>query len=281
MAVKKLQKTALQTNPGELPVEVLDPHHSSTYYSVKMYQPGDGLNRYIDDFWVMRWELPADASFTAEIIPSAYINLTFMEGGSKITGVTTGKYTYDVRGKGVIVGAKFKPGGFYALTKHAASDITDKVISGMAVFPKATDQVNTNALASKDDGYAIELLQGVLSGFEHVDSKDYEVVTAIIGDVKNDKYNSVAMVADAYGMQERRLQELFQRYVGVGLKWVILRYRLIHATRLALSPSVDTWTRIALELGYTDQAHFINDFKRIIGQTPKQYAAATKPVDTP
>ncbi len=32
------------------------------------------------------------------------------------------------------------------------------------------------------------------------------------------------------------------------------------------------WARLAIDLGYFDQAHFIKDFKRFAGRTPHEYA---------
>jgi AraC-like DNA-binding protein len=31
------------------------------------------------------------------------------------------------------------------------------------------------------------------------------------------------------------------------------------------------WTAIALDLGYFDHAHFIRDFKRLVGRTPAEF----------
>ncbi len=69
-------------------------------------------------------------------------------------------------------------------------------------------------------------------------------------------------------INKRTLQRLFSQYVGVSPKWVIKRFRLLEAVgELSKNKKAD-WTKLALELGYFDQAHFIKDFKSIIGKTP-------------
>ena len=60
-------------------------------------------------------------------------------------------------------------------------------------------------------------------------------------------------------------------YVGASPKWVIRRYRLHDAMeRIRMGHAVD-FAQVALELGYFDQAHLINDFKSIIGYSPFQF----------
>ena len=272
MRPEKLQKSALVTNLDDMPIEVLDPVHSSQYYSVRMYPPAAVLADVIDHYWVMHWTLPDKKSFTAEVIPSPYINLTFMAGGAKITGVTTGKYTYEVAGTGTIVGAKFKPGGYHSLTGNRAYEVTDKVLPAQDVFDQANDAINDKALAAKDDSEAVSLMESVLLAYETKPDSNLSLINKIIDEIKLSRYDKVSSIAAEYGLSDRRLQELFQTYVGVGLKWVILRYRLLMATQIALSTAETDWTKVAVDLGYSDQSHFINDFKRIIGKTPKQYA---------
>ncbi len=72
-------------------------------------------------------------------------------------------------------------------------------------------------------------------------------------------------------LSKRTLQRLFNQYVGVSPKWVIKRYRLHEATELLDNGGVVDWPKLALELGYFDQAHFIKDFKSIVGKTPVEY----------
>src|SRR5262249_50421986 len=81
----------------------------------------------------------------------------------------------------------------------------------------------------------------------------------------------VAEIADRIGVNQRTLQRLFGRYVGVGPKWVIQRYRLLEATdQLAHNANIDL-PGLAQALGYFDQAHFINDFRATVGSTPAEY----------
>ncbi|MDQ2667157.1 MAG: helix-turn-helix domain-containing protein [Gemmatimonadota bacterium] len=78
------------------------------------------------------------------------------------------------------------------------------------------------------------------------------------------------------GRSERTLDRLFARYIGVSPAWVIRRNRLqAVAARLTARPPADARDG-AWELGYADQAHFIRDFRAIIGVTPGAYAQGSR-----
>ncbi|MEU8607537.1 helix-turn-helix domain-containing protein [Actinoplanes sp. NPDC048791] len=82
----------------------------------------------------------------------------------------------------------------------------------------------------------------------------------------------VDALAARAGIGVRRLQRLFAEYVGLGPKWVIRRYRLHEVgERLASGVDID-WVRLAVELGYADQAHFVRDFTAMVGEPPTRYA---------
>ena len=69
----------------------------------------------------------------------------------------------------------------------------------------------------------------------------------------------------------RTLERRFRRLVGVSPKWVVKRYRLIEAAeRLREDPGASI-ARLAAELGYFDQPHFVRDFKALVGEPPGRY----------
>jgi AraC-like DNA-binding protein len=51
-----------------------------------------------------------------------------------------------------------------------------------------------------------------------------------------------------------------------------MRYRLQEAAEQLAGAEIVNWPKMALDLGYFDQAHFIKDFKMIVGRTPAEYA---------
>ena len=77
------------------------------------------------------------------------------------------------------------------------------------------------------------------------------------------------------GASARGLQRLFREYVGVSPKWVMQRYRLFEAAERLAAGGVDG-AQVAQELGYFDQAHFIHDFKAMVGRSPLEFALAQR-----
>jgi Helix-turn-helix domain len=64
---------------------------------------------------------------------------------------------------------------------------------------------------------------------------------------------------------------VFRENVGLTPKGFLKIIRFQKAIQEIASAKQTNWTSIALESGYYDQAHFINDFKTFSGFTPKQY----------
>ena len=84
--------------------------------------------------------------------------------------------------------------------------------------------------------------------------------------------NTLDHMLSRWRMDRRALQRLFNEYVGIGPKWVINRYRMHEALERVDQGGQANWAELALELGYFDQAHFIRDFKALVGCTPARYA---------
>lgn len=75
------------------------------------------------------------------------------------------------------------------------------------------------------------------------------------------------------GYSARHLSRLFRERCGVSPKGLQRILRVNAAARLMQRPGETSLTRLAQELGYFDQAHFIHDFRAVCGVTPGTYRA--------
>jgi AraC-like DNA-binding protein len=84
---------------------------------------------------------------------------------------------------------------------------------------------------------------------------------------------SLREVSAAVGVGERRLQQLFQQQVGLSPRtWG--RLARLHACLRALRqprPRMPGWAELALDGGFYDQSHLVNEFKALSGLTPTEF----------
>jgi methylphosphotriester-DNA--protein-cysteine methyltransferase len=78
-------------------------------------------------------------------------------------------------------------------------------------------------------------------------------------------------VAAAVGVGERRLQQLFHGHVGLSPRaWSRLArlHACLRALRLQPSPA---WADMAVDGGFYDQSHLVNEFRALCGVTPTEF----------
>jgi AraC-like DNA-binding protein len=200
-----------------------------------------------------------------------YVDFFVSAQQSGIQGTFRGKRTYVAAGSGRIVGIRFRPGAFHAFWDGGLADLQDKVMDLQLVFPQIDHRFIERVLARDDEAVIHELVKLVRAKRPQPDAH-IELINAIIAAIEADEsLGTVTAVAKAFGRSERWLQQLFQDYVGIGLKWLLRRRKLLAAAQYIRESDQSNWAAIAYDLGYSSQQHFITDFKRALGKTPLQY----------
>jgi AraC-like DNA-binding protein len=196
----------------------------------------------------------------------------FEKGNTRVWGVVTGKFARQLTGKGSVFGIKFRPGAFYPFFNQSVSSLSDTSVPACEVSGEEVEPLEVAILSQPDKVRMIALAEDFLR--VHLPARDEniklinEVVDTIIA---HREITLVDEVVRRLNLNKRTLQRLFSQYVGVSPKWVIKRYRLHEAAERLAEKGVEDWARLAVELGYFDQAHFIKDFKAIVGSTPTEY----------
>jgi AraC-like DNA-binding protein len=258
---------------GVLNTGVADPGR----YQHARFHPSPDLEAYVEHYWSVRWDLRGQAPETAETLPHPSVHMIFGgPGGSRIAGVARGKFSTVLEGEGGVFAVKFKPGGFHLFAGVPVTAYTDAVVELDQVWGPDAGPLERAVLEASDDGARIEIVEEFLRGRGPAADQNVARVAEIVYGVMEDRgIVSVDDLVERHGMNKRALQRLFAKYVGVSPKWVIQRYRL-HEAAEQLAAGAVSQAGLASELGYSDQAHFVRDFKRVVGISPGRYTKAAR-----
>ncbi|GHE66897.1 AraC family transcriptional regulator [Streptomyces longispororuber] len=244
----------------------------------RRHVPAPPLRPYLEHYWLIDWDLPEP--YVSHVVPHPSVNLVFQQPptgapSGEVAGVGLGLFRKKLEGRGHVCGAQFRPGGFRPFAPgHAVAELTGRQLPLGDVF-RAVPATAAQDVTGPDDEHArVAALDAFLLRHGPVPDPQADLAMALVDHVRADRsVRRVGALARAEGVSVRALQRLFSAYVGVGPKWVILRYRIHEALERAETEAAVDWAGLAADLGYADQAHLVRDFTATVGVPPTAYAS--------
>ena len=253
---------------------ILRPHVGAGAFSLTRHDPAAALAPFVDYHWVIEWDLNGRPDHIQRVLASASVHLSVEPRIDRITGIRTkSDFAEALSGKGRVLGVRFRPGGLRPFLDVPVSTLTDREVGIEEHFDVDVGQWRTRMLSAPSAAAAAATADEVLSPLAPPLDPLVDQVAEIVDDIRGDlSVTRVDAVANRHGIGVRRLQRLFVDYVGIGPKWVIRCYRLHEVAGRAASGQDVDWADLALELGYSDQAHLIREFTAVVGEPPARYA---------
>jgi len=235
-------------------------------------RPAFDLTPWIAHYWMIRWDLRGCDQQLAESIPHPNVHVIFEPHASVVCGVQTRKFARVLEGQSQVFGIKFKPGGFRPFVKSPVSALADRMVPVYRILGKGANVLRDTVLSSKSENEKVEAANAFFRGRLPQPDETIALVGQLMERILQEhEIKTVDDLVERSGIGKRSLQRIFNEYVGVSPKWVIRRYRLHELIERAHSGTEPDWPQLALELGYFDQAHLINDFRSITGYSPTEY----------
>lgn len=251
---------------------VLRPDEIGRAFSLTLRPAPADLADVIDRLWIVAWDLRDRAPYRSEVLTHPAVHLVFEPHGAFIYGVRRTRYVRTLSGEGYAVGTKFLPGGFAAFIDRPIEQLTDRVLGLHEVFGSECVQLAHPDHGLKDPRLTIEPMYDLLRNHRQPVTPAAQLVAAAVMQMRHAAPGTrVSDIAALLSVSVRSLQRLFARYVGVSPKWVLQRYRLHDALEQLAGQARPDWSRLALDLGYFDHAHFIRDFRAVAGRSPTEY----------
>ena len=246
-------------------------------------RPSELLSKFIRYYWVLESEEPYTHYSMADVCSEIVFHYKgqhdeLLSNGKKIKSFTSGLQgqnnktrVFSINNGFGIFGAYLYPYAVSLFFNIPAFEFTNQLVSLNELLGQEGNELEEKIILAESNYVRVKILENF---FGHKLSQNYnlqlpifEAIKTIIktgGPVKVDK-----LVRDHF-LSERQLERQFRKYAGFNPKYFsrIVRF---HSAMSQYGNKSNSLTRIALDCGYYDQSHFINEFKEFSGLNPKQF----------
>jgi AraC-like DNA-binding protein len=192
--------------------------------------------------------------------------------GAVLSGVQSRYCVIDTAEQECVLGVVFRPGGAIPFFRGPAHESRDAHVALDVFWGRRAADLRDQLMDAPSPNAKLDRMEHALREICRPPTVHPAVACALY-EFAQPRAANVSAVTAMTGLSPKRFIERFKATVGVAPKHYcrILRFQqaLAHAEN---GHRVD-WTRIAMDSGYFDQAHFIHDFRSFAGLTPTGYQA--------
>jgi AraC-like DNA-binding protein len=160
------------------------------------------------------------------------------------------------------------PGAVPALMGIPTVDVARAIVPLDALWGRAANELTERLAEAKSRASQVALVERAIAGRAPRLSRARVVPRALaaLDDLEGAR---VSAVAHHVGVSERHLRRVFDDAVGLSPKAYLRVRRLRRALALARKGASQSWTRIAVDAGYFDQAHMVAEFRDMTDRSPR------------
>lgn len=233
---------------------------------------------FLRDVFACTWihQMPGTEAPPVIVMPDGTIDLQWINGAFRIAGPDKDPQTEIVSPGTVVIGFRFHPATASSWLGVPAIEIVGQRLALDTVWGSKARRLAEGVHHRSDITMLVGSLEALIArcapAHPTIDACMHTAYRLIEAGPPPDA-PLVPWLGRALGMSERTLRRRFDESFGYGPKTLdrILRYQRFR--RLARA-SKDTTALLAVEAGYSDQAHLVRESRRLTGSTPRRLAQA-------
>ncbi|MEO6868852.1 MAG: AraC family transcriptional regulator [Ginsengibacter sp.] len=190
-----------------------------------------------------------------------------------VYGQATESCLNDVKKQLIVLGIQFRQGALQALCREDAFVLTNTIVSLENIFSSSQIDLLVNQFTLKELIESFEML--LLKKFNQQIDSDL-LITFSTEIIEKRIQNIVAPVLHKeLNLSERQFQRRFRRMVGVSAETYIRIKKVEKAMQILHEGTYEKLSDVGYCLNYSDQSHFIREFKQFSGFTPTKFEKKT------
>ena len=241
-------------------------YHQSMSVRYREHAPPERLRASVECFWSLA---PGEAVPQYPVLPDGCVDIVYSRSaGPQVVGTMTSVRRFTLEAGQFQIGVRFRPGMAPGFVRVPGSQTTDRLLSLDDLWGVQGRQFHERIANAESAEHCIGLLEAQLA--DETEPNAVQKISAYIVD-RSGQVRVDDLAFDA-GMSARQLRRIFLEQLGLSPKHFCRVIRFRHSLPKLRAADRGDWTQVALDCGYYDQAHFINEFREFSGYTPGEFA---------
>jgi len=187
-----------------------------------------------------------------------------------ITGSHTVSYVSDITADEPVMAVHFRPGGAHPFFGKPLCDLENTYVGVEQVWGRDGRELHERLIDASTVATRFHILEEFFLSRPWSSVHRHPGVTAAMAAIEDNPSIPMAEIRDLVGMSPKQLIAVFRAEVGLSPK-AYARVRRLQMALGLLSAGAVGGARVAADVGYFDQAHFVREFRSFTGMTPTQY----------
>jgi methylphosphotriester-DNA--protein-cysteine methyltransferase len=244
--------------------------------SLRAWPVGLPLRRHVAHLLSCREAIPDGQEIVERVLPDGSARLIFHFGdplSAVAVGASATPHVIRLRDRIEGVSITLRPGAAAALLGLPAGELAGDAVPLDTLWHGEGARLLERLAQAPDDAARIACLQSALH--ERLVREDGVVHEGAAHAVRliaeSGGRRPLREVADAVGVGERRLQQIFHAHVGLSPRACSRLARLQACLRALRTLDTPAWADVAVDSGFYDQPHLVNEFQALCGLTPTEF----------
>ncbi|MCR9246269.1 MAG: AraC family transcriptional regulator [bacterium] len=170
-----------------------------------------------------------------------------------------------------LMAAQIAPGMSMTLTGRSASDFADRVVPAVEVFGDGITALRDRLAADAEPSQRLDELESWLTARMDESLAPPAPIATALSRLRRDTSVPLTELSEQAGISHRHFVAQFRRFVGTTPKVLQRIWRFYAVFERIQGQAEVNWAELAAELGFSDQAHFIREFRAFSGFRPKRF----------
>lgn len=253
------------------------------------FDPDPSLKKFIRYFWIYKHDISRVSEIPVRIMADRFPKLILQDPGlcgrikttescnlpeSFVSGIITKPKLFRISHRYSHVGVSFMPHALKYIFDVKSEDLID-------CFFNMSELVPEDLHRSLNDAVTGQAKIQILSQFfrERIASSEWKVCGAVEDIISNThKYRNlnVKLIAEKNGLATRSIQRHFMDQIGITPKKYLQLYKFELSYKRLKIKTCEALSDIGYDLCYSDQSHFIRNFKEYSGILPTNFVKELK-----